>query len=396
MVRSAIIRVMKSPTALQRLTDRSTLVNLGCALMVAAVGATGLNTWLEMPERFADVSGWLPQWVGGITLFAAASLTAGGLKRPGATRVAIAALAMEAAAALYLIHLYPAFLVTSVVVVVAWQIAWRFALKTTLLATSAMAVALVVMKCIEQSDGVSVVILLAACAFQVFAVAAAHLARSEAEARMELALANTELKTAQILLTESTRMSERVRISRDLHDVLGHSLTTMTIHLDVATRLAEGESAKHLRTAREVSETLLDQVRMTVAAARVLPMDLRHALQALTEIDTGMTIRLNLPDDLPLQDPLRGDAILRCAQEVITNALRHAGATQLTISLDLEEDGSLTVAAADDGVGGSIREGLGLKGMRERFEALGGHLQIRSDARGFHLAGAIPAVRSFA
>ncbi len=76
-------------------------------------------------------------------------------------------------------------------------------------------------------------------------------------------------------------MSERLNISRDLHDILGHSLTTLTIHLDVAARLASGQAAEHVQCAREVAGALLAEVRAIVNRVRVDPVDLRATLLAL-------------------------------------------------------------------------------------------------------------------
>jgi signal transduction histidine kinase len=130
----------------------------------------------------------------------------------------------------------------------------------------------------------------------------------------------------QALMTENARMSERLSISRDLHDILGHSLTTLTIHLDVAGRLASGQAAEHVQCAREVAGALLAEVRTIVNRVRVDPVDLRATLLALTEGAVGLEVELSLPEDLWDLDPARADAIVRCVQEAITNTLRHAQA----------------------------------------------------------------------
>ena len=121
------------------------------------------------------------------------------------------------------------------------------------------------MKCAGQTPGLTVLIFLIACAFQVFAISAASLARGEARARDELSRVIAELRAAQALVAESARMTERLRISRDLHDILGHSLTTLTIQLDVASRLVPGQAGEHVRCAREVAGNLLNEVRSVVS-----------------------------------------------------------------------------------------------------------------------------------
>ena len=194
---------------------------------------------------------------------------------------------------------------------------------------------------------------------------------------------------------DDARMAERLRISRDLHDVLGHNLTSLTVHLDVADRLAQGASVEHVRCARTIAGTLLDEVRGVVSQIRVQPVDLRATLLSLTEGLPGLRVDLTLPDELTALDPARADAILRCVQELITNTLRHAQAHELSIEIRQSADGALSIAARDDGRGGEVVEGHGLSGMRERFEALGGSLSIAcAPGRGFSVQGQIPALGS--
>ena len=131
-------------------------------------------------------------------------------------------------------------------------------------AVVAQSLALALMKCTDQMAGMSLLVLVSTCGFELFAVSAAHLARSEAIARERLMRANAELRATHALLAESTRMAERLKISRDLHDVIGHSLTSLTVHLDVAGRLTQGEGVEHVRCARQLAGALLDEVREVV------------------------------------------------------------------------------------------------------------------------------------
>jgi signal transduction histidine kinase len=208
-----------------------------------------------------------------------------------------------------------------------------------------------------------------------------------------VAKVNAELRATHALLADNARMAERLRISRDLHDVLGHNLTSLTVHLDVAGRLAQGASVQHVRCARAIAGTLLDEVRGVVSQIRVQPVDLRATLLSLTQGLPGLRVDLTIPDELTALDPARADAILRCVQELITNTLRHAQAQELSIEIQQSLDGALSIAARDDGRGGEVVEGQGLAGMRERFEALGGSLRIGcAPGRGFSVQGQIPAL----
>ena len=98
-----------------------------------------------------------------------------------------------------------------------------------------------------------------------------------------------------------------------------------------------------------------------------------------------------MADDLPATDPLRAQTVLRCVQEIVMNAVRHAHAANLWIELS-QSDRELSIVAKDDGRGAKeIRLGHGLVGMRERLEAVGGRLDITSEAtRGFTVSAWIP------
>ena len=362
-------------------------------LMVVAIGLYAAYAGLFEPKLFQSSPHWAAQWTAGYSLFVAAYLLATHSNTTHNRSILIASLGIQSATALFLVWLYPSFIVTCLLVVVAWQIAWTASLRATLVAAGLQAVVLAVMKCTtESSSSFPFLILLVAIGFQAFAISAARLARSEARAHDELARVNRELRAAQALMTENARMSERLRISRDLHDILGHSLTTLTIHLDVAARLASGQAAEHVQCARDVAGALLTEVRTIVNRVRVDPVDLRATLLALTEGAVGLEVELSLPEDLWDLDPARADAIIRCVQEAITNTMRHAHAKRLVIELEQAVDGSICIAIRDDGRGGRFVEGGGLAGMRERFGSLGGELSIASEAgQGFSIRGAIPA-----
>jgi signal transduction histidine kinase len=233
---------------------------------------------------------------------------------------------------------------------------------------------------------------LAMAGFQAFAVTSSYLALREARARARLAVANTELQAAQALLAETSRTEERLRISRDLHDTLGHHLTALSLQLDVASRLADGKSAEHVQQAHAITRLLLSDVRDVVGTLRETgPVDLAPAIRALTDGSHGVSIHLDLPAALPVADSARADALLRCVQEVITNAARHAQAHNLWIRLDPRPDG-IALDAHDDGHGAaSLSLGHGLTGMRERFAAFAGSVEFetRPDA-GFQVRGFMP------
>jgi signal transduction histidine kinase len=136
----------------------------------------------------------------------------------------------------------------------------------------------------------------------------------------------------------------------------------------------------------------LRDVRVVVSALRGEdPIGLADALRVLVDAVPAPRIHLELANDLPISDPMRAQTVLRCVQEIITNSVRHAHAANLWIELSRSDSG-LRITARDDGRGAKeVRPGHGLIGMRERLEAVGGHLEIQSEAsRGFAISAWIP------
>ena len=229
--------------------------------------------------------------------------------------------------------------------------------------------------------------------FQLFALATAALAERERRARQALDVANTELQATRALMAEHSRVAERLRISRDLHDTLGHHLTALSLQLDVASRLTSGKAADHVTEAHALVRLLLADVRDVVGQLREGGrFDLLRAVRTLAELPTGsLTIHLDAPEEMPVADDEQAHALLRCVQEIVTNAMRHAQARHLWLTFQSDPDG-IVVHGRDDGRGaGSPAWGHGLTGMRERFEALNGRLDVSTHVGGgFEVHGFIP------
>lgn len=371
------------------------LVRLGCGLLIAAAVAKAIYSGLFEQHMLVGTTNWPAKMTLGFAVFLVGYVMAG-RTTPGSRRHNVMLVA-QSAAAIGMICIYPSFIVTVLTVVIAWQIAWAVPLRAALAAVALQSVILALINCIPSRDPMNWLVLITTFGFEFFAVSAAHLARGEAAARAKLAKINDELRAAQTLLSESARAAERMRISRDLHDALGHSLTSLTIQLDVASRLTRGPAAKHLGHARDLAGNLLNEVRSTVNHIRVAPVDLRDTLGKLADSVIGLKVEIVFPDDLFAIDAPRADTILRCAQELITNTLRHAEARELVITLEQKSCGELVITGSDDGRGGTLAEGSGLAGMRERFELLGGRLSVASPPdRGFIVRGQIPPFAAFA
>ena len=213
--------------------------------------------------------------------------------------------------------------------------------------------------------------------FYGFTFVTSLVARQQADSREEQRRLNSELRATRTLLTESSRIGERMRISRELHDLVGHHLTALSLNLEVASHLVSGHAHEHVRQAQSVAKLLLSDVREVVSKLREDDaIDLTEALKALVEGVPGLNIHLHLPPRFAMDDPRRAQVLLRCAQEIITNTLRHANARNLW--LRFERDGAeLAIRARDDGRGaGDLHQGNGLTGMRERLAQIGGRLNI--------------------
>lgn len=219
------------------------------------------------------------------------------------------------------------------------------------------------------------------------------IARQQAEAREDQRRLNAELRATRALLAESSRLGERMRISRELHDLVGHHLTALSLNLEVASHLVSGQAHEHVRQAQSVARLLLSDVREVVSQLREHDsIDLTAALEALTEGVPGLDIHLQLPPRFTVDDPRRAQLLLRCAQEIITNAVRHANARNLWLSFERTGDSRLAIHARDDGRGViQLKPGNGLTGMRERLSQFGGQLDIvTSRDQGFALDAWLP------
>ena len=195
------------------------------------------------------------------------------------------------------------------------------------------------------------------------------------------------LEEADELRVTTGRLEERLRISRELHDRLGHHLAALNLNLEAAGRIAEA-----LAAARQVGRVLLAEVREAVADLRDTDrIDLCSALRTLAEELPTPRVHVEAPKALPLRDPQGALTVLRCAQEIVANAARHASAQNLWFELS-HEGGALELFARDDGKGAAeLQPGNGLRGMRERLSACGGRVDIiTAPGQGFALDVRIP------
>ncbi len=218
-------------------------------------------------------------------------------------------------------------------------------------------------------------------------------ARQQTEEREAQRRLNSELRATRALLAESTRIAERMRIARDLHDLIGHHLTALSLNLEVASHLVNPAAAEHVGKAQATAKHLLADVREAVSELRQDDaIDLTQALRSLVEGVPGLAVHVTTPPRFSVEDPRRAQVLLRCAQEIITNAAKHANARNLWLHFAYAETNLLGLHARDDGRGAAdVAPGNGLSGMRERLVEFGGSVTVESGAgRGFELTVRLP------
>lgn len=217
-------------------------------------------------------------------------------------------------------------------------------------------------------------------------------AQELARSHRDLARLNAELRATQALLADSSRLAERLHISRELHDAMGHHLAALSLNLELAGVRATGSAREAVQEAHAVARLLFADVRNMVSTLRAdQAIDLRIALETLVTGLAEPRIHLTLPNDLEVAEPAQAHAVFRCVQEAITNTIRHADARTLWIDVGRVEN-RLEIRVSDDGHGASdLRPGHGLGGMRERLEEIGGDLEWASEpGNGFRLRAWVP------
>lgn len=210
-----------------------------------------------------------------------------------------------------------------------------------------------------------------------------------------------EVQAMNVQLVEYARqvetlaaLEERNRLAREVHDTLGHRLTSSSVQLEAAQRLVPknpDKAAEMVGVAREQVRAALQELRQTVGRLRApveLELSLPQALRRLVEdfqSATGLAVSLELADVPGEINPAQRLVLYRAAQEALTNIQRHAGATQAWLSLTFDPD-ELRLEVRDNGVGLSDAEpgdgGFGLRGLQERASAIGGQVRLAPDPSG--------------
>jgi two-component system sensor histidine kinase DesK len=202
---------------------------------------------------------------------------------------------------------------------------------------------------------------------------------------------NSLLERANSEIERLSQEAERERIARDLHDLLGHTLTVITMKLDLARRLLSHDSDRarnEIVEAEQTARNALAEVREAVSGYRAegLAEEISRARRSLLSADVKLTTTL-APVNLSSSQV---NVLCLSLREAITNIVRHAHATVCHVAL-LEKDRTIHFTIEDNGLGGQIREGNGLRGMRERLQSMAGAVKLTTSAnRGTSLEITLP------
>jgi len=192
--------------------------------------------------------------------------------------------------------------------------------------------------------------------------------------------ADRKLRMAHEQIEHLAKVAERERIARDLHDVLGHTLTLISVKSTLAGKLLEKDPAKaksEIADIEKVSREAMAEIRNTLRgySSYKLVDELQRAESALQSAGVAVNTESS---EVPLTAAQESVAAL-IMREAVTNVVRHARARRCSLRVS-RNDGTCVLEIEDDGCGNFTSEGNGLRGMRERVEALGGTLRYKTAA----------------
>ena len=190
---------------------------------------------------------------------------------------------------------------------------------------------------------------------------------------------NAVLRLTQDEVRRLARMNERERIGRDLHDLLGHTLSLIAIKSELAGKLLERDAsaaAIQVSEIESIARKALGEVREAVSGIRASGFSAELATARLSLLSAGVSLDARIPALPQLASDIES-ALALSLREAVTNIVRHAAADRVEVELQADPR-SLALSISDDGRGTEIKPGNGLTGMRERIEQLGGRLVVDS------------------
>jgi signal transduction histidine kinase len=222
-------------------------------------------------------------------------------------------------------------------------------------------------------------------AFNLFSIVTMGTRLRETKALEREQAINRELRATQMLLQEASKQNERTRIARNIHDLLGHHLTALSINLQVASRKAGDDLKPVLEKSQSITKLLLSDVREAVSDLRdSAVLNIKESLEALSGSSGDKTVHVRCDNNLNIQRVDIADAILRVSQEAVTNFLKHSNGNKQALAVS-RHGNLLKLIIKDNGKVRPIKTGNGLLGIRERADKVGADLQIEAQPDGFSI-----------
>ncbi|MBF7074892.1 histidine kinase [Glaciecola sp. MH2013] len=243
--------------------------------------------------------------------------------------------------------------------------------------------------------------------FNLFALVMVNTTIKEKKSRETVETINRELVSTQQLLNQAAEQAERVRIARNIHDLLGHHLTALTINLQVASRqtdtLQVDESSQSnkqqikesIEQCHSLAKLLLSDVREAVSDIRSKSsIELVSAIKAISERLPNLDIKVDYANDINIDDVNMADVLIRCIQESFTNSLKHSKATNVEVQFKkinglveviIQDNGNEVKKKAKHTVNPTrgFKAGNGLTGIVERVSLLKGKADFFLNDKGF-------------
>jgi signal transduction histidine kinase len=207
------------------------------------------------------------------------------------------------------------------------------------------------------------------------------------KAHTELASVNAELLATQLLFSQAERASERIRIARDIHDSIGHSLMAQTLHLDLAIRTCDSPARQPLQRAKELAAVLLSEIRSLVSAERAEnTLDLGGALDTLAQDIVSPKITFELAQTARELAGPDADRVFRCIKEAIIDSVRYVGPSRLDIATSAAE-GLAQIDVFTSGGNFDLKDSISsFAAVRNHLAGIQGNFRIReTEENRFHL-----------
>ncbi|MDQ7050127.1 MAG: histidine kinase [Enterobacterales bacterium] len=233
--------------------------------------------------------------------------------------------------------------------------------------------------------------------FHFFAIMMSHQTKIAEQATEKTNQLNAELIATQNLLNQASRLNERTRIARDLHDLVGHHMTALIINLQIISHLTEDDTKKKVDQCHALSKLLLSDIRVAVSSLRQnQTLDFKALFQTMIKQVPKLEIHDDIKIDFELEDIQLVTNLLSIMQEAITNCLKHSHATKLYLKM-FKQNKTLFLEISDNGqVKPPLFTGNGLNGMKERVSLLKGNIDFTIEQQALKIKIQLPINRELA